>query len=116
MVASRSRTPNLAGAAPMFAALGDETRLHLIARLCTRGPQSIVRLTDGARVSRQAVSKHLRALADAGLVRSTREGRERIWEIRPRRLGEARQYLQQISDRWDQAIARLRALVESEEP
>lgn len=100
----------------MFAALGDETRLHLIARLCTRGPQSIVRLTDGARVSRQAVSKHLRALADAGLVRSTREGRERIWEIRPRRLGEARQYLHQISDRWDQAIARLRALVESEEP
>jgi DNA-binding transcriptional ArsR family regulator len=105
----------LAGAAPVFAALGDETRLHLVARLSTGGPQSIVRLTDGARVSRQAITKHLRALAAAGLVRSTREGRERIWEIRPRRLGEARRYLDRISDQWDQAIARLRALVESGE-
>jgi DNA-binding transcriptional ArsR family regulator len=119
MVTSRSRaaaTPKLAGAAPVFAALGDETRLHLVARLCTSGPQSIVRLTDGARVSRQAITKHLRALADAGLVRSAREGRERIWEIRPKRLGEARRYLDQISDQWDQAIARLRALVENDEP
>jgi DNA-binding transcriptional ArsR family regulator len=119
MVNSRSRaaaTPKLAGAAPVFAALGDETRLHLVARLCTSGPQSIVRLTDGARVSRQAITKHLRALADAGLVRSAREGRERIWEIRPKRLGEARRYLDQISDQWDQAIARLRALVENDEP
>jgi DNA-binding transcriptional ArsR family regulator len=107
--------PNLAGAAPVFAALGDETRLHLVARLCANGPQSIVRLTDGARVSRQAITKHLRALADAGLVRSTRQGRERIWQIRPRRLSEARRYLDQISDQWDRALARLRALVERDE-
>lgn len=107
--------PGLAGAAPVFAALGDETRLQLVSRLCANGPQSIVRLTDGARVSRQAITKHLRALADAGLVRSTRQGRERIWEIRPRRLGEARRYLDRISGQWDQAISRLRALVESDE-
>ena len=99
-------------AAPVFAALGDETRLELVSRLCASGPQSITRLTDGARVSRQAVTKHLRALEDAGLVRSVREGRERIWQIRPKRLSEARAYLEQISQRWDLAIERLRALVE----
>jgi DNA-binding transcriptional ArsR family regulator len=114
-VRSRAAVP-LARAAPLFAALGDETRLHLVGRLCTGGPQSIVRLTEGGRVSLQAITKHLRALAGAGLVRSTSEGRERIWEIRPERLDDARRYLDQISDRWDQAIARLRALVESDEP
>ncbi|HEY6911009.1 MAG TPA: metalloregulator ArsR/SmtB family transcription factor [Myxococcales bacterium] len=102
----------LAGAAPVFAALGDETRLHLVARLCASGPQSIARLTRGSRVSRQAVTKHLRALAAAGLVRSRREGRERIWAIRPQRLGDARRYLDRISAQWDEAIGRLRALVE----
>ena len=101
-------------AAPVFAALGDETRLELVSRLCTSGPQSITRLTDGFEVSRQAVTKHLRALEEAGLVRSVREGRERIWQIRPRRLTEARAYLDQISRQWDQAIERLRALVEEE--
>jgi DNA-binding transcriptional ArsR family regulator len=104
--------PKLAGAAPVFAALGDETRLRLVARLGAQGPQSIARLTRGARVSRQAVTKHLRALAAAGLVRSTREGRERIWAIRPGRLGDARRYLDQISAQWDEAIGRLRGLVE----
>ena len=99
-------------AAPVFAALGDETRLELVSRLSTSGPQSITRLTDGFDVSRQAVTKHLRALEDAGLVRSVRDGRERIWQIRPKRITEARAYLEQISQRWDQAIERLRALVE----
>lgn len=103
------------GAAPVFAALGDQTRLHLVTRLCAAGPQSIVRLTHGARVSRQAVTKHLRSLADAGLVRSTRQGRERIWAILPGRLGDARRYLDQISAEWDQAIGRLRDLVEKDE-
>jgi DNA-binding transcriptional ArsR family regulator len=108
-------TQKLAAAAPVFAALGDPTRLHLVVRLSTRGPQSIARLTNGARISRQAITKHLRALAGAGLVRSTRKGRERIWEIRPRRLGDARRYLDQISNQWDEAIGRLRALVENDE-
>jgi DNA-binding transcriptional ArsR family regulator len=114
---SRSRASSattLANAAPVFAALGDETRLNIVGRLCASGPQSIVRLTDGAKVSRQAITKHLQALAQAGLVRSTREGRERIWEMQPKRLAEARLYLDQISDQWDRAISRLRLLVEKD--
>jgi len=101
-----------ADAAPVFAALGDATRLAIVARLCTTGPQSIARLTDGTDVTRQAITKHLHALADAGLVRSKRDGRERIWEMQTRRLADARRYLDQISAQWDEAIERLRALVE----
>jgi DNA-binding transcriptional ArsR family regulator len=99
-------------AAPVFAALGDETRLAIVARLCNIGPQSIVQLTEGASVTRQAITKHLRALAEAGLVKSKRDGRERIWEMQTRRLADARRYLDQISTQWDEAIDRLRALVE----
>lgn len=109
-------TRKLSQAAPVFAALGDGTRLNIIARLCTRGPQSIVRLTEGTNVSRQAITKHLHALADAGLVRGTREGRAQIWELQPRRLAQARRYLDQISAQWDEAIDRLRTLVEPEKP
>ena len=105
----------LAEAAPVFAALGDATRLRIVARLCQGGPQSIVRLTDGANVTRQAVTKHLHALADAGLVRSAREGRERIWEIDPRRLSAATRFLEQISKQWDDTIERLRAFVETDD-
>jgi DNA-binding transcriptional ArsR family regulator len=101
-------------AAPLFAALGDETRLKVVARLCAGGPQSIVRLTRGTRVSRQAITKHLHALARAGIVGSRRDGRERIWEVRTGRLAEARRYLDQISAGWDEAIARLREFVEDE--
>ena len=74
---------------------------------------SIARLTAGSDVTRQAITKHLHALARAGLVRSRREGRERIWQIRTRRLAEARRYLEQISDQWDGALERLRAFVEA---
>jgi DNA-binding transcriptional ArsR family regulator len=97
---------------PAFAALGDRTRLALVAKLCSDGPQSIVRLTEAAAVSRQAVSKHLKTLSDAGLVASRRVGRESIWEIRPRRLEEVRHCLEQISLQWDAALDRLRDLVE----
>ena len=103
-----------ADAAPMFAALGDETRLAIVTRLCMEGPQSIVRLTEGSDVSRQAITKHLQALAHAGLVRSKRDGRERIWEMQTRRLADARRYLDQISAQWDAAIDRLRTLVEDD--
>jgi len=112
---SRSRAfavPRAADAAPVFAALGDETRLAIVARLCATGPQSIVRLTEGTAVTRQAITKHLHALAQAGLVRSKRDGRERIWEMQTRRLADARRYLDVISTQWDDAIDRLRALVE----
>jgi len=102
------------GAAPAFAALGDETRLALVARLCAAGPLSTARLAEGAAISRQAIAKHLDVLASAGLVRrgDAGPGRERRWEIEPRRLDEARRALEQISRRWDEALERLRASVE----
>jgi DNA-binding transcriptional ArsR family regulator len=99
-------------AAPVFAALGDATRLHIVARLCDGGPQSIVRLTEGADVSRQAITKHLHALEEAGLVRGDRAGRERVWTLQPKRLEDVRQYLDDISAQWDAALARLRRYVE----
>jgi len=101
--------------AAIFAALGDETRLHLVARLCDEGPLSIVRLTEGVDVTRQAVSKHLRVLEEVGLVRGTRDGRENVWELEPRRLAVARRYLDHVSARWDETIDRLRAFVEDED-
>lgn len=109
--ASASR-PKPARAAPVFAALGDPTRLGLVARLCAEGPLSIARLSDGATVTRQAVSKHLAALSGAGLVRGARRGRERIWRLEPHRLTDARRWLDDISAQWDQALTRLRAFVE----
>ena len=99
-------------AAPVFAALGDETRLAIVARLCADGPASIARLTDGASVTRQAVTKHLTVLAGAGLVRDAWHGRERIWELAPGRLDDARKFLDQISRRWDERLDRLKKLVE----
>jgi DNA-binding transcriptional ArsR family regulator len=115
MTRARGAAAKLAETAPLFAALGDETRLHIVGRLCEEGPMSIVRLTGGAAVSRQAITKHLHALEQAGLVRSSRDGRERIWELRTKRLAEIRQYLDQISTQWDDALARLRTLVEDDE-
>jgi DNA-binding transcriptional ArsR family regulator len=102
----------LPDAAPVFAALGDETRLRLVARLCAGGPLSIARLAEGEPISRQAITKHLHALEEARLVRSSRDGRERLWELRPERLDDARRCLERISARWDAALRRLRALVE----
>jgi DNA-binding transcriptional ArsR family regulator len=102
----------VADAAPVFAALGDKTRLHIVSQLCRSGPLSIARLTEDSKVSRQAVSKHLRALEEAGLVSGDRKGRERIWEIHTRRLAQARQCLDEISDQWDGALKRLQAIVE----
>ena len=114
MIRSRvSISTSAATAAPVFAALGDETRLRIVARLCSSGPQSIVRLTAGANVSRQAVTKHLRALLEAGLVRSERVGRETIWELETKRLVEVRRYLDRISAQWDEALSRLQAFVEN---
>jgi DNA-binding transcriptional ArsR family regulator len=110
---SRSAGANAAsGAAPIFAALGDETRLRLVARLCEGGPQSIAGLAAGSDVTRQAITKHLQVLADAGLARSTREGRERVWEFEPRRLEAVRRYLDSISRQWDAALDRLKRFVE----
>jgi DNA-binding transcriptional ArsR family regulator len=98
--------------AHLFAALGDETRLRLISRLCDGGPMSIARLTEGSKVTRQAITKHLRVMEGSGLVRCTRHGRESVWQLDRRRLSEARRYLEVISKQWDDALVRLRDLVE----
>src|SRR5229473_8515527 len=101
------------GAAPLFAALGDKTRLRLVSRLYDDGPMSISRLTAGSNVTRQAITKHLRVMEEAGLVRSARHGRESVWQLDQRRLEDARHYLDQISKQWDDALGRLRKFVES---
>jgi DNA-binding transcriptional ArsR family regulator len=98
--------------APLFAALGDTTRLGLVAALCAAGPLSVTQLTAGTEVTRQAVSKHLRLLEEAGLVRVARRGRERLWQLEPHGLEEARRYLDAISRQWDSALLRLKAFVE----
>src|ERR671915_1100945 len=113
--ASAVRRSDVRDAAPLFAALGDETRLRLVMRLAAGGPGSITRLSANSQVTRQAISKHLDVLADVGLVRSTRRGRERVWDLAPERLSDAHEYLNRISRMWDQAIDRLRAFVEAEE-
>lgn len=100
------------GSAALFAALGDETRLRLVSRLCSEGPLSIARLTAGSGITRQAVAKHLRVMEDAGLVRGTQQGRENIWRVEQKRLAEARYYLQQISAQWDEALGKLKEMVE----
>ncbi len=98
--------------AHLFAALGDETRLRLVFRLSHGGPMSIARLTEGSRVTRQAITKHLRVMEASGLVRSARRGRENVWQLERRRLEDARRYLDMISKQWDDALLRLRAFVE----
>ena len=96
----------------LFAALGDETRLRLVSRLCDDGPMSITRLTASSQITRQAITKHLRVMEQAGLVRSTRRGRESVWQLQQQRLEDARRYLTLISKHWDNALARLRKFVE----
>ena len=102
----------IAGSAALFAALGDETRLGLVSRLCDEGPLSIARLSAGFDISRQAITKHLRVMEEAGLVRSTHHGRESIWQLEQQRLGEVRRHLQTISTQWDEALGRLKQFVE----
>jgi DNA-binding transcriptional ArsR family regulator len=109
---ARATERTLAASVPVFAALGETTRLHLLARLGTEGPLSIARLTDGTRLTRQAVTKHLRVLQVAGLARGARRGREQVWQIQPAPLLKARRSLEAVSARWDEALERLRALVE----
>jgi len=105
----RTATP-----AAIFAALGDETRLRLIARLTEAGPQSIASLADGFDMSRQAISKHLRVISDAGLARSGRRGREAVWQLEADGLADAQRYLQAIGKDWDDKLRRLKHLVETD--
>jgi DNA-binding transcriptional ArsR family regulator len=102
----------LVGSAAVFAALGDETRLGLVSRLADEGPLSITKLAAGFAITRQGITKHLRVMEEAGLVRGTQHGRESIWQLEQRRLADARRYLQAISAQWDDALGRLKHFVE----
>jgi DNA-binding transcriptional ArsR family regulator len=112
---SRKHTDRrLAGHPPyvVFAALGDATRLALVMRLSSGQPCSISELTEGSRLTRQAITKHLRVLAKAGIVRCMRSGREALYEFQPRPIVEMHEYLEQVSRQWDLALSRLKAFVE----
>jgi DNA-binding transcriptional ArsR family regulator len=98
--------------APVFAALGDETRLALVRKLCDGSSLSIARLTEGTDITRQGVAKHLRVLKEVGLVRGVRKGREQLFELEPEAIKEARAALEVISKQWDDALGRLKAFVE----
>ena len=98
--------------APAFAALGDETRLSLVAKLCGGQPHSIAQLTQGSRLTRQAITKHLRVLEDVGIVRSIRAGRENLFEFNPKPIGDLKAYLDFVSEQWNQALTRLKSFVE----
>ncbi|MES2964064.1 MAG: metalloregulator ArsR/SmtB family transcription factor [Bdellovibrionota bacterium] len=111
-MAPEASAKKLKSSAGLFAALGDETRLRLIVRLCEKGPLSITELTAATDVSRQAVTKHLHLLEHERLVRSSRQGRTQIWEIEAKRLEIAQEYLELISTRWDSALERLKVFVE----
>src|SRR5687768_4161395 len=114
---SRSRATSalkVTEAVPVFAALADETRLGLLGRLSVEGPLSITRLSEGTGVTRQAITRHLHALGDVGLVRDARRGRERVFELDLKRLEKAQRYLDQIAAQWDVAADRLRSFVEDE--
>jgi DNA-binding transcriptional ArsR family regulator len=104
---------NIGATAMIFTALGDETRLRLIARLSDDGPMSIAGLAGGFEMSRQAIAKHLRVMGDAGLARCGRQGRETVWQLEQDGLAEARRYLELISKDWDDKLLRLKQLVES---
>lgn len=112
--AASAVTKRAAEAAPIFAALGDETRLHLVSRLCSEGPLSIARLSENVSITRQAVTKHLATLEGSGLLEAMRSGRERVYQLQPARMQAAKRYLDQIAAQWDDALERLRAHVESE--
>jgi DNA-binding transcriptional ArsR family regulator len=98
--------------APIFAALGDETRLAIVAKLSEGQSRSIAELTEGTRLTRQAVTKHLRVLKSVRLVRSARAGRESLFELDPAPIRQVRDYADVVSEQWDQALARLKAFVE----
>jgi len=104
--------PQRPAPAHLFAALGDQTRLALVARLVSGQPASIAELTSGSRITRQAVTKHLRVLQNAGIVRSVRSGRENRFALNPRSLHTMQIYLDRISHQWDGALARLKSFVE----
>lgn len=110
----RALVRSTGGLADVFAALGDPTRLKLVAVLCAGGAFSIAQLTANTQISRQGVTKHLQVLAEAGVVRDVRAGRERLWQLDPRQIEEAKRTLEMIGQQWENALGRLKAFVEAE--
>ena len=109
----KSHSGAAAGAyAVVFAALGDTTRLRLIMKLSSGRPHSISQLTLGSRLTRQAITKHLRVLENAGIVHSARAGRQSLFEFDPKPIAGIKQYLESVSQQWDQALTRLKSFVE----
>lgn len=108
----QARSAAHANRAAVFAALGDETRLSLVGTLASGPPRSISHLTQGSRLTRQAITKHLRVLEGAGVVRSIRAGRENLFEFRPQAVKDAQSYLERVSGQWDDALLRLKSFVE----
>src|ERR1700755_223593 len=94
--------------AAIFAALGRGTRRGWVAKLADGQPQSISRLAEGSTITRQAITKHLRVLEDAGVVQSIRIGRESLFEFRSEPLKELQSYLERVSEQWDEALKRLK--------
>src|SRR4051812_47703104 len=93
--------------APIFAALGDETRLALVAKLSDGRSRSIAQLTEGTDLTRQAITKHLRVLTNARIVKNVRAGRESLFELQPTPIRELRNYADVVSARWDSALGRI---------
>jgi DNA-binding transcriptional ArsR family regulator len=107
-----SASPQRQDHAPIFAALGDKTRLALVAKLCGGQPRSISQLAADSALSRQAITKHLRVLQSAGIVHSGRAGRESRFQFDPQPMQDLKKYLDLVSEQWDQALSRLKAFVE----
>src|SRR5690349_13262284 len=108
-VPAKRRIDSLGLASHVFFALGDETRLSLLIKISDGRPYSIAQLTEESKLTRQAISKHLRVLEDAGLVHGARAGRESRYEFDPTPIEEVRDYLDLVSEQWDHALARLKA-------
>ncbi|MES2039570.1 MAG: metalloregulator ArsR/SmtB family transcription factor [Pseudomonadota bacterium] len=101
--------------AHVFAALGDPTRLKLVAVLCAGGVFSISHLTQTTAISRQGVTKHLNVLAEAGVVSDIKAGRERLWQLEPTSIDEAKRTLESIGREWEMALGRLKRFVEKDD-
>jgi DNA-binding transcriptional ArsR family regulator len=112
---AKGLSAELSASAPVFAALGDVTRLRLVAQLSGGQSHSITKLSAGSAVTRQGITKHLHVLSEAGLVRSHKQGREQRWELNLRQIEEARRRLDLIAKRWDGALGRLKRFVEEDE-
>lgn len=111
---SRSSARSLVDAAPTFSALGDVTRLQLVTKLSESGPLSITRLAQGTDMTRQGLTKHLQVLEEAGLVTSSRYGRENVYQLAHHKLDQAQRWLSIISREWDDTLTRLKAFVEAD--